>query len=146
MCGIAGDLNFTSRPSNSVAIERMVAAMQPRGPDGVGLSVRGAQGVGHRRLKIIDLTEAGRHPMEDPELGLTLVFNGCIYNHKELRAELEGRGYRFFSHSDSEVILKGFHAWGKDVVQRLNGMFAFAIIERDSGKVTLARGPAGVRG
>lgn len=119
--------------------------MQPRGPDGVGLSVRGAQGVGHRRLKIIDLTEAGRQPMEDPELGLTLVFNGCIYNHKELRAELEGRGYRFFSHSDSEVILKGFHAWGKDVVQRLNGMFAFAIIERDSGKVTLARDRLGIK-
>ncbi|MEE2565333.1 N-acetylglutaminylglutamine amidotransferase [Hyphobacterium marinum] len=145
MCGIAGDLSFTSNPSSVEALMRMSDCLSPRGPDGKGLVFRGSAGLAHRRLKIIDLSEAGRQPMEDAELGLTLVFNGCIYNHRELRGELEGKGYRFFSTSDSEVILKGFHAWGTKVVDRLNGMFAFAIVERDSGRVTLARDRLGIK-
>ena len=145
MCGIAGDLSFTSNPSNVEALTRMSKVLSPRGPDGKGLVLRGQAGLAHRRLKIIDLSEAGRQPMEDSELGLTIVFNGCIYNHRELRGELEGRGYRFFSTSDTEVILKGFHAWGTKVVDRLNGMFAFAITERDTGRVTLARDRLGIK-
>jgi asparagine synthase (glutamine-hydrolysing) len=100
---------------------------------------------GHRRLSVIDLSPAGAQPMVDDELGLTAVFNGCIYDYKELRAELEGHGYRFFSTSDTEVILKGYHHWGTDVVSHLHGMFAFVIHERDTGRVVLARDRLGIK-
>jgi asparagine synthase (glutamine-hydrolysing) len=101
--------------------------------------------LGHRRLRIIDLTEAGAQPMVDADLGLTIAWNGCIYNYKELRQELEGHGYRFFSHSDSEVLLKAYHRWGDDFVSHLMGMFAFAIVERDSGRVLLGRDRLGIK-
>ena len=97
----------------------------PRGPDGQGSWSSGRVAFGHRRLSVIDLSPCGAQPMVDNELGLTAVFNGCIYDYQELRAELEGHGYRFFSHSDTEVILKGYHHWGTDVVSHLHGMFAF---------------------
>jgi asparagine synthase (glutamine-hydrolysing) len=100
---------------------------------------------GHRRLSVIDLSPAGSQPMVDNELGLTAVFNGCIYDYKELRAELEGHGYRFFSTSDTEVILKGYHHWGTAVVEHLHGMFAFVITERDTGRVVLARDRLGIK-
>lgn len=100
---------------------------------------------GHRRLKILDLTEQARQPMDDPTLGLTIVFNGCIYNFKELREELKSLGYQFFSHGDTEVILKAFHAWGSRCVLRFHGMFAFAILERHSGRLTLARDRLGIK-
>jgi asparagine synthase (glutamine-hydrolysing) len=83
--------------------------------------------------------------MVDSELGLTIVWNGCIYNYKELRTELQGFGYRFFSHSDSEVLLKAYHRWGDDFVSHFKGMFAFAIVERDSGRVLLGRDRLGIK-
>lgn len=83
--------------------------------------------------------------MVDAELGLTIAWNGCIYNYKELRSELEGHGYRFFSHSDSEVLLKAYHRWGDDFVSHLMGMFAFAIAERDTGRVLLGRDRLGIK-
>ncbi|MCE5288064.1 MAG: N-acetylglutaminylglutamine amidotransferase, partial [Nocardiaceae bacterium] len=100
---------------------------------------------GHRRLAIIDLSPHGCQPMVDSELGLTLVFNGCIYNYKELRRDLEGRGYRFFSTADSEVVIKAFHRWGPRCVEHFKGMFAFAIADRASGVVTLARDRLGIK-
>src|SRR5690606_34380465 len=100
---------------------------------------------GHRRLKIMDLSESAQQPMIDPALGLGIVFNGAVYNHRELRRELEGRGYAFFSSGDTEVLLKAYHAWGEDFVHRLNGMFAFAIWERDSGRVLLGRDRLGIK-
>ena len=106
---------------------------------------RGRFAFGHRRLRIIDLSERGQQPMVDPELGLTLVFNGCIYNHKELRAELEAKGYRFFSTSDTEVVLKSWHAWGPEAPVRFNGMFAFVVHERETGRVALARDRLGIK-
>ncbi|WP_421784433.1 N-acetylglutaminylglutamine amidotransferase [Hyphobacterium sp.] len=145
MCGIAGDLHFDGKPADPFVLDAMAQVMQPRGPDGGGLVLRGATGLAHRRLKIIDLSEAGRQPMEDAELGLAIAFNGCIYNHESLRQELSEKGYRFFSTSDTEVILKAYHAWGADCVQRFNGMFAFAITERDSGKSLLARDRMGIK-
>lgn len=145
MCGIAGDLRFDGKPADPLVLDRMAQVMAPRGPDGSGLLLRGRAGLAHRRLKIIDLSEAGRQPMEDPELGLTLAFNGCIYNHQQLRGELESLGYRFFSASDTEVILKAYHAWGRKCVERFNGMFAFAITERESGKTLLARDRMGIK-
>ena len=92
-----------------------------------------AVALAHRRLKIIDLSAAGDQPMIDDELGLTIVFNGCIYNHHELRRELERDGYRFFSHSDTEVILKAYDRWGRQCVERLFGMFAFALFDHGRG-------------
>ncbi len=123
----------------------MAAVMVPRGPDAAGVWSQGRVALGHRRLKIIDLSEAGAQPMVDSELGLTVAWNGCIYNYEELRDELHGHGYRFFSHSDTEVLLKGYHHWGDRFVDHLKGMFAFAIVERDSGRVLLGRDRLGIK-
>ncbi|WP_062227520.1 N-acetylglutaminylglutamine amidotransferase [Aureimonas frigidaquae] len=145
MCGICGEIRFDGKMASPERIERMGNCLAPRGPDGAGQVVRGNVGLGHRRLKIIDLSEKAQQPMVDPDLGLTLAFNGCIYNYPELRAELSGMGYRFFSHGDTEVIIKAYHAWGPDCVKRFKGMFAFAIHERDSGRVMLARDRFGIK-
>jgi asparagine synthase (glutamine-hydrolysing) len=123
----------------------MADAMARRGPDAAGVWSQGRVALGHRRLRIIDLSDAGGQPMVDAELGLSVVFNGCIYNYTELRAELIGHGYRFFSHSDTEVLIKGYHRWGDRVVERLQGMFAFALVERDSGRVLLGRDRLGIK-
>jgi asparagine synthase (glutamine-hydrolysing) len=123
----------------------MAQTMSDRGPDGEGAWSDGPVALAHRRLKIIDLSHAGDQPMVDAELGLTVVFNGCIYNHRELRAELEGHGYRFFSTSDTEAIVKAYHRWGRDCVTHFKGMFAFAVHEHASGRVLLARDRLGVK-
>lgn len=145
MCGIAGELRFDGNTPDLAALARMNAQQQARGPDSGGVFAQGAQAWGHRRLKIMDLSESAQQPMVDPELGLGIVFNGAIYNHPELRRELEAKGYRFYSHGDTEVLLKAYHAWGEDFVSRLNGMFAFAIWERDSGRVLLGRDRLGIK-
>ena len=145
MCGICGEIRFDGSPASVEAIERMTAAMQPRGPDASGLVARGRVAFGHRRLKIIDLSESAQQPMVDSELGLCIVYNGAIYNYPELRQELESKGYRFFSTGDTEVMLKAYHAWGEQFVERLYGMFAFAILERDSGRVVMARDRLGIK-
>lgn len=145
MCGFCGEINFNGQNASAARIERMNDSMAPRGPDGSGVVVRGPVGLGHRRLKIIDLTECAAQPFVDTELGLTLAFNGCIYNYPELRAELEAAGYRFASTGDTEVILKAWHAWGPEAPKRFLGMFAFAIHERASGRVTLVRDRFGIK-
>ena len=145
MCGIAGELRFDAHAADGDAVRRMLPCLESRGPDGDGFFQRGAVAFGHRRLKIIDLSEAGRQPMTDEQLGLTLVFNGCIYNYKQLRAELESRGYTFFSTSDTEVIIKAYHRWGADCVRHFLGMFAFGIVEHESGTVMLARDRLGIK-
>ncbi|WP_371348929.1 N-acetylglutaminylglutamine amidotransferase [Ancylobacter sp. IITR112] len=145
MCGIAGDVRFDGSFADARAISSMMDVLAPRGPDGAGLEARGRIAFGHRRLRIIDLSDKAAQPMVDPELGLTLTFNGCIYNYPELRAALEAKGYRFFSQGDTEVILKAYHAWGEACVERFHGMFAFAIAERDSGAVVLARDRFGIK-
>jgi asparagine synthase (glutamine-hydrolysing) len=127
------------------AVQVMCDSLARRGPDGSGVFIQGRMAFGHRRLKIIDLSEQAQQPMVDNELGLGIVFNGAIYNYPELRAELQTKGYRFFSHGDTEVILKAFHAWGERCVERFSGMFAFALWERDSGRVTLARDRLGIK-
>jgi asparagine synthase (glutamine-hydrolysing) len=124
---------------------RMMEAIAPRGPDGSGMVIHGSTALSHRRLSIIDLSQKARQPMVDGELGLTIAFNGCIYNYPELRTELEAKGYRFFSHGDTEVILKAWHAWGVDCVTRFHGMFAFVIHERDTNRVVMARDRFGIK-
>ena len=95
MCGICGEIRFDGRMASPERIERMGNCLARRGPDGAGQVVRGNVGFGHRRLKIIDLSEKAQQPMVDADLGLTLAFNGCIYNYPALRAELLDMGYRF---------------------------------------------------
>src|SRR5690606_2260067 len=123
----------------------MMSVLGARGPDGGGLVSYNKISFGHRRLKVIDLSDCAAQPMFDPELGLCIVFNGCIYDHLELRRELEGEGYRFFSKGDTEVILKAWHCWGPDCLQRFHGMFAFVIWERESGRVFAARDRLGIK-
>jgi asparagine synthase (glutamine-hydrolysing) len=145
MCGICGEIRFDGQSADLAAVARMTGAMVPRGPDSDGVVAHGPVAFGHRRLSIIDLSAHGAQPMVDSDLGLTLVFNGCIYNYKELRAELQAEGYRFFSTADSEVLIKAFHKWGARCVERFKGMFAFAIADRDSGVVTLGRDRLGIK-
>jgi asparagine synthase (glutamine-hydrolysing) len=123
----------------------MTEKLKQRGPDAAGAFLQDNVALGHRRLSIIDLSATSQQPMLDPELGLAVAFNGCIYNYKELRQELRGKGYRFFSDGDTEVILKAYHAWGARCVERFFGMFAFALWERDSGRVVLARDRLGIK-
>ena len=145
MCGLCGELTFDGSAADAGAVARMAARQAPRGPDGEGIVAKGRVAFGPRRLKIIDLSERGAQPMSDPALGLTLVFNGCIYNHRELRRELETLGYRFFSDSDTEVVAKAWHAWGIEAPRRFHGMFAFVVHERDSGRVALCRDRFGIK-
>jgi asparagine synthase (glutamine-hydrolysing) len=144
MCGFAGEL-AVSGPADQAATERMAATMGDRGPDGAGAWAQARVALAHRRLKIIDLSSTGSQPMVDPDLGLTIVFNGCIYNHRQLRGQLEREGYRFFSTSDTEVILKAYWHWGRRCVEHFAGMFAFAVYEHDSGRMMLARDRLGIK-
>jgi asparagine synthase (glutamine-hydrolysing) len=145
MCGICGEIRFDGQSADLTAVGRMTGAMASRGPDSDGVVAHGPVAFGHRRLSIIDLSAHGAQPMVDSDLGLILVFNGCIYNYRELRAQLQADGYRFFSTADSEVLIKAFHKWGPSCVERFKGMFAFAIADRDSGVVTLGRDRLGIK-
>lgn len=145
MCGLAGELRFDNQPADLAAVERITHDLAPRGPDAWGFHSQGPVALGHRRLKIMDLSDGSAQPMIDNQLGLSLAFNGAIYNFPELRAELEALGYAFYSGGDTEVLLKGYHAWGKDLLPKLNGMFAFAIWERDSKRLFIARDRLGVK-
>jgi asparagine synthase (glutamine-hydrolysing) len=145
VCGLSGELRRDGRAADVAAVARMTGTMHDRGPDGSGVWSAGPIALGHRRLKVVDLTEHAAQPMVDSVLGLTGVFNGMIYNYPDLRAELEGLGHRFFSHGDTEVILKAYAQWGESFVDRLLGMFAVVIVERDTGRVVLARDRLGIK-
>ncbi|MBA9003962.1 N-acetylglutaminylglutamine amidotransferase [Thermomonospora cellulosilytica] len=145
MCGLSGELRLDGARPDVAAVTAMTAALEARGPDGAGLWVQGPVALGHRRLKIIDLSERAAQPMVDGELGLAGVFNGCLYNYRELMRELRAEGYRFFSASDTEVLLKAYHRWGRHCVDRFKGMFAFAIVERDTGTLVLGRDRLGIK-
>ncbi|MEU9035065.1 N-acetylglutaminylglutamine amidotransferase [Streptomyces sp. NPDC048352] len=145
MCGLSGEVRFDGGRPDLAAVERMTDVMEPRGPDGRGAWSQGAVALGHRRLKIIDLSERGAQPMTDTRLGLTAVFNGCIYNHREVRGRLEGLGHRFFSESDTEVLVRAYAEWGLECVDSLVGMFAFAVVEHRTGRVVLGRDRLGIK-
>ena len=145
MCGLAGEVRLDGSRADVVAVDRMAATMSDRGPDGSGSWASGRVALAHRRLKIIDLSAASGQPIVDSAAGISGVFNGCIYNYAELRDELIGLGHRFFSHGDSEVVLKAYAEWGEGFVEHLIGMFAVAIAERDTGRVVLARDRLGIK-
>src|SRR3954469_16169139 len=145
MCGIAGEVRFDGAAADVVAVARMTDALTPRGPDDCGVWSSGSVALGHRRLAVIDPSPLAKQPMTDSMLGLTIVFNGCIYNYRQLQTELRRAGYNFFSNGDTEVLLKAYKEWGERFVERLHGMFAFCIVERDTGRVVLVRDRLGIK-
>jgi asparagine synthase (glutamine-hydrolysing) len=145
VCGICGEIRFDGQAVNPGRLQAMNDRMTSRGPDDQGINLQGSRGFGHRRLRIMDLARASQQPMIDPHLGLGIVFNGAIYNYPALRRELQQMGYQFYSAGDTEVVLKAYRAWGADCVTRFEGMFAFAVWERDSGRTFLARDRLGIK-
>lgn len=139
MCGFAGLVDPTGAPIDAALLQRMTRALAPRGPDAEGLWHAPGVGLGHRRLKIIDLTSGGAQPMANPEANVHLVFNGEIYNFMDLRAELQGLGHTFVSRSDTEVLLHGYLQWGHQVVDHVDGMFAFVVWDARTKTVFAAR-------
>jgi len=150
MCGICGTIGFSSKETGEAVARRMLAAMVHRGPDDEGILVAAPIAVGARRLSIIDLP-GGSQPVWNETGTLAVVFNGEIYNFRELREELEARAHRFRSQSDTEVIVHAYEEWGDDTVKRLRGMFAFAVVELPQGRngratrVFLARDRVGIK-
>ena len=145
MCGICGQFRFDRENVSSKSLTSMMSKLARRGPDSSGKWLEGKIGFGHQRLSIIDLSSHGSQPMVDDLLKLTLVFNGTIYNYKSLRSELITKGYSFFSHSDTEVIIKAYHYWGEDCVKYLDGMFAFCVWDKSNQKLFIARDRMGIK-
>jgi asparagine synthase (glutamine-hydrolysing) len=151
MCGIVGIVSRRA-PLDPEMLRQATASLAHRGPDDSGSVILRSQnaepieiGLGHRRLSILDLSPLGHQPMHDLQTGNWLVFNGEIYNFRELRAELESKGLEFNSRSDTEVLLKAYSAWGKDCLQHLRGIFAFAIWDAKRSSLFLARDQMGVK-
>lgn len=144
MCGIAGIAHGDGRQVSSDALGRMADALRHRGPDGSGMHCCDGVGFAHVRLSIVDL-EGGAQPMSNEDGLVTIVYNGEVYNHVELRAELAACGHRFAGRSDTEVVVHGYEQWGAGVLDRLNGQFAFAIHDARRHQVFLARDRLGVR-
>jgi len=142
---MSGEVRFDGRRADLAAVCRMAAAEQRRGPDGSGIWNDGWAALGHRRLSIVDLSPAGAQPMVDDALGVAVVLNGCIYNDRELRAELETAGYRFRTGSDTEVLPAAYRHWGDAFPEHLAGMFAVAVVDRPRRRVVLARDRLGVK-
>ncbi|MEK8049896.1 asparagine synthase (glutamine-hydrolyzing) [Ideonella sp. DXS22W] len=149
MCGIAAIFSYSADapPVNPDELRQIRDRMAARGPDGAGLWISPDRraGMAHRRLAIIDLSTDGAQPMHDASLGTSIVFNGEIYNYRQLRAELERDGFQFLSHSDTEVLLKLYARDGERMLSRLRGMFAFAIHDPRSASVFIARDPLGIK-
>jgi len=147
MCGINGQINFNDKPIDPTLFLKMRDTLTHRGPDGCGqyFSKDRKVALGHRRLTLIDLTEAGSQPMTNEDGSLWLTYNGEIYNFHKLRALLEKAGHRFVSSSDSEVIIHGYEEWGDQVLQRLKGMFAFALWDTKNRRLLLARDRFGIK-
>ncbi len=145
MCGIAGILQLDGTAPSRDVLEQMTRTLAHRGPDGEGFHVAGPIGLGHRRLAIIDLSEAGRQPMCNEDRTVWVTYNGEIYNYRDLRGELLARGHAFHSHTDSEVVIHAYEEWGVDCLQKFNGMFAFGLWDGRSKRLWLARDRLGVK-
>ncbi|HEC27276.1 MAG TPA: asparagine synthase (glutamine-hydrolyzing), partial [Gammaproteobacteria bacterium] len=149
MCGIVGYVNYSGARIADSAFARMTHLIAHRGPDGEGVEHLDTAGVsvslGHRRLSIQDLSPSGAQPMESGDGAVWIAFNGEVYNFREIRSTLEAKGYRFHSGTDTEVILNAYREWDEDCVQQFNGMFAFAIWDRDEQSLFLCRDRLGIK-
>ena len=149
MCGIAAIFAYgeSAPPVDRAEVIRMREQMFARGPDGEGewFSEDGRIGLGHRRLTIIDLSAAGAQPMWNPDRSLAIIFNGEIYNYRELRSQLSANGYQFRSHCDTEVLLALYQTRGEAMLNELRGMYAFAIWDCKKEGLFLARDPLGIK-
>lgn len=143
MCGIAGVLHKDDRPVDRVVLEKMCGVMQHRGPDDEGFFFAGHVGLGVRRLKIIDLT-TGHQPIHNEDRSIWIILNGEIYNFPDLRSGLESKGHRFYTNTDTETIVHAYEEWGDAFVERLNGMFAFAIWDQREKKLVVCRDRLGI--
>jgi asparagine synthase (glutamine-hydrolysing) len=144
MCAISGIFNLDGQPVDGEALRKMTRTMKHRGPDGEGYFVKSQVGLGHRRLSIIDL-EGGSQPIGNEDGSIQIVFNGEVYNFVELRADLEKRGHKFATRSDTEVIVHAYEEWGDECVQKFIGMFAFAIWDAPKQRLFIARDHLGVK-
>lgn len=145
MCGITGLINLNGEPISPVILKKMTDAITHRGPDGEGHWIERNVGIGHRRLAIIDLSPAGHQPMISADHRYVLSYNGEIYNYRELRTELEAKGVRFHSQTDSEVVLNALARWGTEALLKFNGMFALALWDRKEQTLLLARDRYGIK-
>ena len=145
MCGIAGIWDRSGEPVDLRVLERMGAILRHRGPDGSGVWLDGEVGLANRRLAVVDPTPAGDQPMGLPERGLWLTYNGEIHNYVELRRELEARGARFRTHTDTEVVLHAYAAWNHDAFERFNGMWALGLWDARERTLVLSRDRFGIK-
>jgi asparagine synthase (glutamine-hydrolysing) len=145
MCGIAGVLRFDGAPPDPDVLQRMTDAVAHRGPDGAGTYLSGPIALGHRRLSIIDLSDAGAQPLANEDGTVRVSYNGEIYNFAALREELVARGHAFRSRTDTEVIVHAYEEWGVDCLARFNGMFAFALWDERLQRLWLVRDRLGVK-
>jgi asparagine synthase (glutamine-hydrolysing) len=145
MCGIAGILSTSGGDADHRRLERMAVAIKHRGPDDTGVHVDGPVGLVNVRLAIIDTSVAGHQPMASDDGRYVLVYNGELYNYRELGSELVGRGHRLRSRSDTEVVLRAFEEWGPSCVERFNGMFAFAVWDTRARELVIARDRFGIK-
>ena len=145
MCGIAGIVNYTTAEDKRALLTRMVNVMRHRGPDAAGLFTRGAVGLAHARLSIIDLSSAGVQPIHNEDKTVWIVFNGEIFNYPDLRKDLEGKGHRFYTQTDTEVLIHLYEEKGAGMFPFLNGQFALAIWDANDQSLLLGRDRVGIR-
>ena len=145
MCGIVGVLNKDRSPVNKSLLNKMTDILIHRGPDGKGTWINNHIGFGHRRLSIIDLSKSASQPMLVGEGKFSITYNGEIYNYLDIRLELESKGYKFKSNSDTEVVLKSYVEWGEKCLLKFNGMFAFGIWDDIKQELFIARDRYGIK-
>ena len=145
MCGLAGVFQYRKGAVDADLLEKMTRQLAHRGPDDQGIWIKKNIGLGHRRLAVIDLTPAAHQPMETPDGRYVIAYNGEIYNYREIRHELRGKGYAFSSGSDAEVVLQAWSCWGEKALERFNGMFAFALWDQKKASLVLARDRYGIK-
>ena len=145
MCGIAGIVNYTQPEDKRELLTRMVGLMHHRGPDASGLYMRGPVGLAHTRLSIIDLSSAGNQPIHNEDKTVWIVFNGEIFNYPDLRKDLEAKGHRFYTQTDTEVLIHLYEEKGTDMFALLNGQFALAIWDENEQSLLLGRDRVGIR-
>ncbi len=145
MCGICGELQLNGQVASEHRVTTMLSQLERRGPDDEGMYINQNVGLGHRRLAIIDLSAASHQPMHNEDKSLSIVFNGTIYNYPQLRKQLQSQGVNFHSSGDTEVILRAYQVWGEQCIEKLIGMFAFAIWDARKQKLLIARDRLGIK-